>query len=177
LNRSPSSERNGLSDIYPAVERDLAGGVFSNKSVTAAQMASLTGRPLVFDSTAAGGRILTRTWLTGGQPAGFVPGGSEDSAEAKRAKRTFEVFFSNTVHAFDLNQKDALGTEAHTALRIKASFAGKAIHAYLYNGATNRYAAIPCYMDAAGYIHVRHKAGGTLVFTDAPLKRKQAEPL
>jgi hypothetical protein len=121
------------------------------------------------------GRILTRTWLTGGQKAGFVPGGSSDSPSALRVKNTFAAYFSNTVLTFDMNQKDALGTEAHTAIRLKASFAGDAIYAYLYNAAANRYVAIPCYIDAAGYIHVRHASGGTLVFTDAPLKRKQAK--
>jgi hypothetical protein len=138
-------------------------------------MASLAGRPLVFDSASITGRILTRTWITGGQAAGFIPGGSEGNAEAKRVKRLFETFFNNTIKAFDLNQRDALGTEAYTAIRMETGFTEDAIHAYLYTAATNSYVETPCGIDSAGYIHVRHTAGGTLVFSDAPLARKQAK--
>ncbi len=41
--------------------------------------------------------------------------------------------------------------------------------AYLYNAAANQYVAVPCYVDANGFVHVEYATGGTIVITSAPL--------
>ena len=84
-------------------------------------------------------------------------------------KDLFQKWFDNvTVYTFELNQKGALGAEAHTAIWMGNSFKDTELSAYMYDITSNSYYPINCIVDSVGYIHVTYNAGGTLVFTTSP---------
>ena len=160
-------------DITAATPEEVStstDGKFSNVSLSAEQMSELNGKSLVLDTTANSGAILTRTWIKGGGTVGFTPGGSSANATAVAMKDLFQKWFDNvTVYTFELNQKGALGAEAHTAIWMGNSFKDTELSAYMYDITSNSYYPINCIVDSVGYIHVTYNAGGTLVFTTSPL--------